>query len=171
VNPVLRRSLYIKSTEPEILETPVSLAASSSSSTLSDFRVSNASKIDYLYEVSLSDEIKISETQLPLMNPYSAFAKPHSSFSPIRSIRQLIRQTPKEVKEYVQSSKFDQHPIPATKKEYFVTLQISLEFPGQWAQQGYSHVHYGAVRLALTFHDRKSLLVVARIALLDTKFL
>jgi len=95
------------SIEPEILEAPVSLAPSSSSSTPPEFRVSNASKIDYLYEVSLSDETKISETQLPLMNPYSAFAKPNSSFSPIRSIGQHIHQTPKQVKEYVQSSKFD----------------------------------------------------------------
>jgi len=159
------------STEPEILEAPVSLTPSSSASTPPEFRVSNASKIDYLYEVSLSDETKISETQLPLMNPYSAFAKPTTSFSPIRSIRQLIHQTPKQVKEYVQSSKFDQHPIPATEKEYFVTLQIPPEFPRQWAQQGYTHVHYGAVRLALTFHGRKGLPVVARIALLDTRFL
>jgi len=89
------------SVESEILEAPVSLAPSHSSSTPSDVRVSNASKIDYLYEVSLNDKTKISETQLPLMNPYSAFAKPISSFSPIHSIRQLIHQTPKQVNEYV----------------------------------------------------------------------
>ena len=99
-----------------------SLTPSSSSSSLTEFRTSHASKIDYLYEVSLNDEIKIFETRLPLMNPYLAFAKPTTSFSPIRSIRHLIRHTPKEVKEYVQSSKFDQYPIPATEKKYFVTL-------------------------------------------------
>ena len=105
------------------------------------------------------------------MNPYSTFVKPTSSFSPIRSIRHLIRYTPKEVKEYVQSSKFDQHPILATEKEYFVTFPIPHEFPKQWIQQGYSHIHYGAVRLALTFHGRKDLLVVARMTLFDIKFL
>jgi len=121
-------------TDPEIVEAPASLAPSPSSSTPSDFHVSNASKIDYLYEVSLSDETKISETQLPLMNPYYAFAKPTSSFSPICSIRQLVLLTPKEVKKYVRFSKFDQHSIPAIENEYFVTLQIPPEFPRQWIQ-------------------------------------
>lgn len=95
--------------DPDI--TPITLIASltpfSSISSFFEFRTSHNSKINYLYEVSLSDDTKIFETQLPLMNPYLAFAKPSSCFSPIRSIRYLICQTPKKVKEYVQSSKFD----------------------------------------------------------------
>ena len=153
--------------------TPIALTASltpsSSSSSLTEFRTSHASKIDYLYEVSLSDKTKISETHLSIMNPYSAFAKPATSFSPIKSIRHLIHHTSKEVKEYVQSSKFDQHPISTIEKKYFITLQIPPEFSKQWIQQGYSHIHYGAVRLA--FHGRKCLSVVARMALLDTRFI
>ena len=106
-----------------------SLTPSSSSSSLTEFRTSHASRIVYLYEVSLSDETNIFETHLPLINLYSAFAKSVTSFSPIKSIRHLIRHTPKKVKEYVQSSKFDQYPILATENEYFVTLQIPLKFP------------------------------------------
>jgi len=117
------------STEPEILEAPVSLTTPPSSSTALDFRILNASKINYLYEVSLSDKTKISETQLPLMNPYSTFAKPTSSISLIHSIRQLIRQTPKEVKEYVQSYKFDQHTIPTTENEYLSLFKSFQNFP------------------------------------------
>jgi hypothetical protein len=35
-------------------------------------------------------------------------------------------------KEYVQAFFFDQHKIPATSREQFVTLEIPSEFPGQW---------------------------------------
>jgi len=80
------KHLLIIMTNPKTLNAPVTLIFSSSSSFLSDFRVSNASKIDYLYEVSLNNDAKISKTQLPLINPYFAIAKPTSSFSPIHSI-------------------------------------------------------------------------------------
>ena len=39
------------------------------------------------------------------------------------------------------------------------------------AKQRYTHLHFGAVRLALTFHGRKGLPVVSRISLLDSRFL
>jgi hypothetical protein len=74
-------------------------------------------------------------------------------------------------KEYVQASSFDQHKIPATSQEQFVTLEILSEFPGQWIFQGYTHIHFGAIRLALSYHGRKGLPVVARLALLDTRYL
>ncbi|CDP21296.1 unnamed protein product, partial [Coffea canephora] len=32
------------------------------------------------------------------------------------------------------------------------------------------HIHFGAIRISLSFHGRKGLLVVARVALLDTRF-
>ncbi|KAF4347341.1 hypothetical protein F8388_014373 [Cannabis sativa] len=35
--------------------------------------------------------------------------------------------------------------------------------------RGLTHIHFGAVRLALTHHERKGLLVCARITLLDTR--
>jgi hypothetical protein len=74
-------------------------------------------------------------------------------------------------KEYVQASSFDQHKIPATSQEQFVTLEIPSEFLGQWISQGYTHIHFGAIRLALSYHGRKGLPVAARLALLDTRYL
>lgn len=79
-----------------LVDVPVSLVPSS------PFRKFEASKINWLYEVTYLNEAEnISPTTLPIVNPYAAFAKQPSSFSPIRSIRQLIHHTSKEVKEYV----------------------------------------------------------------------
>ena len=39
-----------------------------------------------------------------------------------------------------------------------------------WKREGYTHLHLSGVRLILTLHDRKGLPVIARIALLDTRF-
>ncbi|KAL8257383.1 hypothetical protein R6Q59_029424, partial [Mikania micrantha] len=36
--------------------------------------------------------------------------------------------------------------------------------------EGYPHIHFGAIRLALTFHGRKGLIAFSRIALVDTRF-
>jgi len=76
-------------------------------------RQSTSTKLDYLYEVNLFDDTqKISKTDLPLVNPYRAFAK--KSHSIIHSIKTLIKQPSRVAKEYVQASSFDQHKIPAT---------------------------------------------------------
>ena len=40
-----------------------------------------------------------------------------------------------------------------------------------WQKQGYTYLHFGAVRLALTFHGRKGLSIASRISLLDSRFL
>jgi len=74
-------------------------------------------------------------------------------------------------KKYVQASSFDQYKIPSTSCEQFVTLEIRSKFPGQWISQEYTHIHFGAVRLALSYHDHKDLPVAARLALLDTRYL
>ena len=39
------------------------------------------------------------------------------------------------------------------------------------AKAGYTHLHLGAIRLALTFHGRKGLPAVFRMALLNFRFL
>ena len=94
-------------------------------------------KYDYLYEVDiLRDENKVSPTDLPLINPYSAFAK--KTCSPWSQIRSLVQPKPKETKEYVGASKLDQHPILATQEEQFITLQIPDDFPRQWKNHGFS---------------------------------
>ncbi|KAJ6693670.1 hypothetical protein OIU85_004448 [Salix viminalis] len=98
---------------------PSSLQTSSSSFPLPpspSLRKSTSTKLAYLNEVNLLDDTqKISETDLPLVNPYHAFVK--RSPSVIRSIKTLIKHPLRMTKEYVQASSFDQHKIPATSRE------------------------------------------------------
>lgn len=101
--------------------------ASSSNSELS-LRKTNSSRLDYLYEISVEPKT-VNPTSLPLVDPYSAFDK--QSFSPFRTIKSLIKFQPKGVREYIQSSRVDQYPILANKKEQFITLYIPSEFPTQ----------------------------------------
>ena len=49
-------------------------------------------------------------------------------------------------------------------------MYIAPNFLQQWRQQGYTNAHFGVVRFSLSFHGQKGLPVVARIALLDTRF-
>ena len=39
------------------------------------------------------------------------------------------------------------------------------------AETRHTHLHFGAVRLVLTFHGRKGLPVISRISLIDSRFL
>lgn len=75
------------------------------------------------------------------------------------------------MKEYIQASKCDQHPIQATSREQFVTFQIPPDLPNQWIVQGFTHIHFGAIKLAISYHGRKGLPVTTRLALLDTHYL
>ncbi|KAG8478431.1 hypothetical protein CXB51_028256 [Gossypium anomalum] len=134
------------------------------------FKSHSAKKISSLYEVEYLDEdSKIQPANLPLVNPYIAYQKP--SFSPINSINTLIQKSSKRPKEYIQTSRFDSYPISASSTEQFVTLEIPPEFPRDWKQAGYSHIHFGTVRLALNYHGTAGKPVVARIALLDSRYL
>ncbi|GMN57153.1 hypothetical protein TIFTF001_026260 [Ficus carica] len=131
-------------------------------------RKSSASKLDYFYEINyVPDEQKIISEDLPIINPYHAFVKQSNPM--LRTIKQFVRPTSRMVREYVQSTKFSQYNLPATTQEQFVSLEIPPEYPAQWQTQGFTHLHFGAVRLALTFHGRKGLPVAARIALLDSR--
>ncbi|KAL4348076.1 hypothetical protein GQ457_17G016990 [Hibiscus cannabinus] len=125
--------------------------------------------ISSLYEVEYTEDQKIQPTTLPTVNPYLAYQKPSSSI--IKSIKSLIHKAPKSVKEYVQSSSFDKFYISGAAKEQFVTLEIPSTFPKGWIEAGYSHIHFGAIRLALNYHGAEGKPIVARIALLDTRFL
>ncbi|KAK9032333.1 hypothetical protein V6N11_056604 [Hibiscus sabdariffa] len=129
----------------------------------------SSKKISSLYEIEYSEDKKVQPTHLPVINPYLAYQKPSTSW--IRNIRSLIHSPPKTVKEYVQSSSFDKHYITGLAAEQFVTLEIPSEFPKGWIDAGYSHIHFGAVRLALNYHGSDGKAVVARIALLDTRYL
>lgn len=146
------------------------MASSSSSTTPSTLSLSRTtgSKIDYLYEVEFHPENQINSTAFPILNPYSIFSK--QSFSPLRHFKALIQNKPKSVHEYVSSSKLDQHFFPIEGQEQFLTLYIPPELVRQWKHLGYTYLHFGAIRLALRLHGRKGIPMVARLALLDTRF-
>ena len=105
-----------------------------------------------------------------MVNPYTVFDKPQASFK--KYIKKFLGPShPSTIKEYVQTSKFDQFNIPSIETENFITLALPREFVIPWQKQGCTHLHFGTIRLALTFHGRKGLHVVSRISLLDSKFL
>lgn len=115
-------------------------------------------KIDNLVEIThLSKNIRIDETHLLLMNRYSLY---HRDRSVTRRLRHLIHNRSPHVKEYVQSARMDQCGLR--------TLDISPELINLWRRQGYTHIHFVAVRLCLTLHGRKRIAATARVALLNT---
>ena len=69
----------------------------------------------------MSDEQKVTFKDLSLINPYHAFIKPVNPIT--RSIKQLIKHTPRNVKEYIQSTKFSHYNLPTTNQEHFVSLK------------------------------------------------
>ena len=103
------------------------------------------------------------------------FNKPQLSF--VKTIKKILKKKiigpshPSTVKEYVQASKFDQFNIPASENKNFITVALPREFVIPWQKQGYTHLHFGVVTLAITFHGRKGLPVASRISLLDSRFL
>ncbi|KAH9734655.1 hypothetical protein KPL71_017445 [Citrus sinensis] len=109
----------------------------------------------------------INESSFPLLSPYHLYKRPHSF---TRSIRTLISTKRPHPKEYIQSSRLDQCSLQATTAEQYVTLEIPLELISNWQIEGYTHLHIGGVRLILTLDGRKGLPIIARIAMLDTRF-
>ena len=130
-----------------------------------------ANRLEYLYEISHVPEYsKIPITDFPIVNPYIVFNKPQSSLK--KTIKKYIGPSQSStVTEYVQASEFDQFNILANDNENFITLTLPREFVILWKKQGYTHLHFGAIRLALTFHERKGLPAVSRITLLDSRLL
>ena len=104
---------------------------------------------------------------MPLISPYKLYQR-SNSFT--RSIRTRISTKRPTLKEYIQSSRLDQCALQASQVEQYVTLEIPHELVAQWKREGYTHLHLRGVRLILTLHGRKGLLVTARLALLDTRF-
>ncbi|KAK1361030.1 Viral movement protein [Heracleum sosnowskyi] len=140
------------------------------SSSRNSFSSSKSKNNDFLYAVDYhKDDSKIPITELPLLNPYRTFTKRHYQVS--RAVKQVFSPSRKiEAKELVLASKLEQVPIPSTEAEQIFPIQLEDSLPAQWHAHGYSHLHFGAVRMALTLHGRKGLPVVARMALLDTRF-
>ena len=116
---------------------------------------STTNRLDYLYEIShVLEDSKIPITDFLIVNPYYVLDKPQASFK--KSIKKFLGPShPSNVKEYVQASKFDQFNIPISETENFITFALLREFIIPWQKQGYTHLHFGAIRLAFTFHGRK----------------
>ncbi|RDX66832.1 hypothetical protein CR513_54357, partial [Mucuna pruriens] len=126
-------------------------------------------KIENLVEYSYVPEgAQISETSTPLLSPYNIFRRQRST---LRSITSLISTRRPHVKEYVQSSKMECCSLAATSKEQYVTIEIPQELIRHWQHEGYTHLHYGAIRLILSFHGRRGLPISARVSLLDSSYL
>ncbi|KAI5423649.1 hypothetical protein KIW84_030029 [Lathyrus oleraceus] len=75
------------------------------------------------------------------------------------------------MKEYVQSSRLDQCSLRATNQEKYVALEIPQYLINHWKTEGYTALHFGAVRLILSLHGRKNQPVYCKIALLDLSYL
>ncbi|WVY95104.1 hypothetical protein V8G54_034192 [Vigna mungo] len=65
----------------------------------------------------------------------------------------------------------EQCSLVATPEEQYVTIEIPKELIRHWQHEGYTHLHYGAIRLILSLHGRRGLPVSARVSLLDSSFL
>jgi len=128
-----------------------------------------SSKIENLVEYSyVPEDAQISETSTPLISPYNIFRRRRHS---LRSITQLITSRRPPEKEYVQSSRLEQCTLVSTQQEQYVNLEIPPPLITHWQQSGYTHLHYGAVRLILTLHGRRGLPVAARVTLLDSSYI
>ncbi|KAM7505351.1 hypothetical protein LguiB_004255 [Lonicera macranthoides] len=154
-------------------------ASSSSSKTLTptessrfseSFRSNSSKNIESLYEITHLPVEQIPETKLAITNPYHVFKKP-STESFTKRVRQLVSSDKSKlpVKEFVQCTPFDSLFVKSGHEEQFFTVPIPPDIVTLALSQGYTHMHFGAIRFAVTFHGRKGLQAVARIALVDSK--
>ena len=126
-------------------------------------------KIENLVEYSyVPEDAQIAETVPPLLSPYNIFKKQRTI---TRSIRNLISTNRPHMKEYVQSARLDQCSLRATNQEQYVDLEIPQSLINHWKSEGYTALHFGAVRLILSLHGRKNQPVFCKIALLDSSYL
>ena len=102
-----------------------------------------------------------------MLSPYNIFRRQRYV---LRSITRLISSKRPHVKEYVQSSRMDQCSLAATTEQY-VNIEIPKDLIRHWQTEGYTHLHYGAIRLVLSLHGRRGLPVSARVSLLDSSYL
>ncbi|QHO22947.1 polyprotein [Arachis hypogaea] len=114
-------------------------------------------KIDQLVEFThVPEDSRTPATEYPLISPYSFYHRQKKST--LTSIRHLIHRNPSPPpKEVIQSSSLQQCGLKATTTEQYITLEIPQELIQNYQNQGYTHMHLGAVRLILTLHGRRSL--------------
>jgi len=65
----------------------------------------------------------------------------------------------------------DQCSLAATTEEQYVNIEIPKDLIRHWINEGYTHLHYGAIRLVLSLHERRGLSVSTRVSLLDSSYL
>ncbi|KDP35796.1 hypothetical protein JCGZ_10432 [Jatropha curcas] len=126
-------------------------------------------KIDNLVEIyHIPESTQIQNSFVPILNHYAVFKR---SPSLSRQLRQIISRPSINIKEYVQSSSLYQCVLSSTPAEQYVTLETPEQFITQWKGQKYTHLHFGAIRLVLSYHGRQGLPVIACLSLLDTRYL
>ncbi|XVF52453.1 hypothetical protein PTKIN_Ptkin05aG0019400 [Pterospermum kingtungense] len=131
-----------------------------------------ASKVRYQYEINhmRKDQNIQQYARLPSINPYKNFTNPFTTlFKPVKAVlNPCRRQIPRG---NIQVTRFDGSPISSGEEEHFIYIKLSPGRIRQWLSEGYSYVHFGAIRLGLTFHGREGFSVFTRLALLDSRFL
>ncbi|KAF3453179.1 hypothetical protein FNV43_RR03616 [Rhamnella rubrinervis] len=130
---------------PPRLSSAMSLPQSFSSSSTSTSSASSLCKFTHVL-----DDANIVATKLPLANPYNIFQKNSAT----KSIRCLIRPLSSDSKEIIQSSNLDTCLIPASQHEQYIDLQISPHLIQDWLREGYSYMHFSAIRIILSSHAR-----------------
>lgn len=98
------------------------------STSYSSYSSFSSDKLESLYEVTyLPEDDKISVTNFHLVNPYHIFSNPTSSITKIG--KQIFGPNTKlPVKEFIQTSRFDQFQIPAGFYEQFSTIAFPDNF-------------------------------------------
>ena len=133
-----------------------------------------ANRLDYQYEISHVPEVsKIPIIDFPIVNAYIVFNKPQTSFK--KNIKKKNNNNWSFSSFYYKGicPSFQVWPIqyPSKWKWKFHHLCPSQRVCNPMAKTMYTHLHFDAVRLALTFHERKGLPVASRISFPDSKFL
>lgn len=125
--------------------------------------------MDNLYQIKyLNNESRLPTTSLTFLNPYHNYLKSLTSLR--RTINTIIRLSTVKIKEYVQNTSSNSYQVLATTAKQYVTLEYPAHFTQKWLAKGYTYLHFGVIRFALTFHRRKGLPTTYRITLLDTRF-
>ncbi|XLU77158.1 hypothetical protein S245_000579, partial [Arachis hypogaea] len=166
-----RESLNMNPTDSSSSSQPIHHSTSLSIDRLpTSLKKTLGNKIDQLVEFThVPEDSRTPATEYPLISPYSFYQRQKKST--LTSIRHLIHRIPSPPpKEVIQSSHLQQCGLKATTAEQYITLEIPPELIQSYLNQGYTHLHLGAVRLILTLHGRRSLPITAKVALLDTTF-
>ena len=164
---VSKKGIHVAMDTPEPTSQPITLT--SALSLPISCKKTDSHKIENLVGYSyVPDDAQIAKTIPPLLSSYNIF-KRQRSFT--RTIRNLISTNQPHMKEYVQSSRLDQCSLKATNQEQYVDLEIPQSLINHWKSEGYTALHFGAVKLILSLHGRKNQPVFCKIALLDSSYL